>query len=304
MPPPDPEYLKLLERYGAAIQKIALAARKAILEEAPEASEFVYEVYTIADHFAFTERPSDAFVFTTTHANWVNLGFNFGTLLPDPKGLLRGEGKMIRHVRLAEPAGSGRSRCAGFGESRHRASGPARRQSRSAPYGGTHRAIRQEEALSPEAPRDLTGADHLRPRLGTITPRGLAGAALLELIYNSVEIGISGAKASREPVSTACGNALAVGDHLKLTFGAVGNHRAHAEPLLDEGHETRDLGFVIASRGAGNDLDLHFGHPRRLYHRRCAEAETVTHIAGRPSDRPGLRGAPGGSPQRPRRRAW
>jgi hypothetical protein len=104
LPPPDPEYLKLLERYGAAIQKTALAARKAILEEAPEASEFVYEVYTIADHFAFTERPSDAFVFTTTHANWVNLGFNFGTLLPDPKGLLRGEGKMIRHVRLAEPA--------------------------------------------------------------------------------------------------------------------------------------------------------------------------------------------------------
>jgi hypothetical protein len=103
-PPPDPEYLKLLERHTATIQKIALAARKAILEEAPEASEFVYEVYTIADHFGFTERPSDAFVFTTTHANWVNLGFNFGALLPDPKGLLRGEGKVIRHVRLDQSA--------------------------------------------------------------------------------------------------------------------------------------------------------------------------------------------------------
>ncbi len=104
LPPPDPEYLKLLERHSSAIQKTVLAARKAILEEAPEASEFVYEVYTIADHFAFTERPSDAFVFTTTHANWVNLGFNFGSILPDPKGLLRGDGKMIRHVRLEEPA--------------------------------------------------------------------------------------------------------------------------------------------------------------------------------------------------------
>ena len=101
--PPDPEYLKLLARYDEAIQKLALAVRKLILEEAPEASEFVYEVYTIADHFAFTERPSDAFVFTTAHANWVNLGFNFGVLLPDPAGLLRGEGKLIRHVRIAQP---------------------------------------------------------------------------------------------------------------------------------------------------------------------------------------------------------
>jgi hypothetical protein len=98
---PDPEYLQLLLPYSEMIQKLALAARKLILEEAPEAGEFVYEVYTIADHFTFTERPSDAFVFTTTHANWVNLGFNFGALLPNPHGLLRGEGKVIRHVRIA-----------------------------------------------------------------------------------------------------------------------------------------------------------------------------------------------------------
>ena len=99
---PDPEYLKLLLPYDDVIQKLALAVRKLILEEAPEASEFVYEVYTIADHFTFTEQPSDAFVFTTTHANWVNLGFNSGSLLSDPDGLLRGEGKLIRHVRIAQ----------------------------------------------------------------------------------------------------------------------------------------------------------------------------------------------------------
>jgi hypothetical protein len=102
--PPHPAYLKLLQRHREVVQRLALAARKLILEEAPEASEFVYEVYTIADHFAFTERPSDAFVFTTTHANWVNLGFNFGSLLPDPYGLLRGEGKLIRHIRMARAA--------------------------------------------------------------------------------------------------------------------------------------------------------------------------------------------------------
>src|SRR6516162_5814133 len=100
--PPHPEYLKLLQRHREVVQRLALAARKLILEEAPEASEFVYEVYTIADHFTFTERPSDAFVFTTTHASWVNLGFNFGSQLPDPEGLLRGKGKWIRHIRIGQ----------------------------------------------------------------------------------------------------------------------------------------------------------------------------------------------------------
>ena len=99
---PDPEYVELLRPYGEAIQKLALATREIILEEAPKASEFVYEVYTIADHFTFTGRPGDAFVFTTTHANWVNLGFNFGAVLPDPLGVLRGDGKVIRHVRIAQ----------------------------------------------------------------------------------------------------------------------------------------------------------------------------------------------------------
>jgi hypothetical protein len=102
--PPDPEYVKLLLPYSQVIQDLALAARKLILEEAPEAGEFVYELYTIAVHFSLTDRPGDAFVYTTTHANWVNLGFNFGSLLPDPDGLLQGEGKLIRHVRLAQPA--------------------------------------------------------------------------------------------------------------------------------------------------------------------------------------------------------
>ncbi len=100
--PPDPEYLRLLLPYSDAVRELVLAARKLILEEAPRASEFIYAVYTIADHFTFTQRPGDSFVYTTTHGNWVNLGFPFGSLLPDPHGILRGEGKLIRHVRIAQ----------------------------------------------------------------------------------------------------------------------------------------------------------------------------------------------------------
>jgi hypothetical protein len=85
----------------------------------------------------------------------------------------------------------------------------------------------------------------------------VTGTALLELLNHAIEIGIAGAKASCEPVSAALRNTLAVGDYLKLTGLPRRNHGFNAEPLLDEGRETRDLSLVVLSRWAGNYLDLH-----------------------------------------------
>lgn len=34
------------------------------------------------------------------YTNHLNLGFNKGTLLPDPVGLLQGTGKLIRHIPI------------------------------------------------------------------------------------------------------------------------------------------------------------------------------------------------------------
>ena len=41
-----------------------------------------------------------AFVHIATYAKHVNLGFNQGTLLNDPDAILKGTGKLIRHVRI------------------------------------------------------------------------------------------------------------------------------------------------------------------------------------------------------------
>jgi len=79
----------------------------------------------------------------------------------------------------------------------------------------------------------------------------------LELLDYSFDIRIAGAKASCEPVPTALGNPFAVGDHLELTGLTRRKDGFHAEALFDEGHETRDLGLVVLSRRAVNDLDLH-----------------------------------------------
>jgi len=88
---PDPEYLRLILPYGVGIQELALAARKLILEEAPGPASCLRGVHhrrPLHVHGATQRR-----VRLHHHTcHWVNLGFNFGSLLPDPDGLLRGEG--------------------------------------------------------------------------------------------------------------------------------------------------------------------------------------------------------------------
>ena len=97
-------------------------------------------------------------------------------------------------------------------------------------------------------------------RYGTRTARLLrciSSAALLQLLDHAFEIGIAGTKAPCEPVATAFGDFLAIRDHLKLTGLTRCSHGLNVEALFDQGHETRDLGFVVLSGWTGNDFDFH-----------------------------------------------
>jgi hypothetical protein len=87
--------------------------------------------------------------------------------------------------------------------------------------------------------------------------RCVTRTALLELLDHAIEIGIAGAKAPCEPVPTALGNPLAVSDNLELAGLPRRNDGFNVEALLDEGRETRDLGLVVLSCRAVNDLDPH-----------------------------------------------
>jgi hypothetical protein len=99
--PPDPQLLGYLTAYDPAIADLALALREIILEEAPNASEYIYQVYTVAIWFGFTGEMKDAwFCYITTHARHVNLGFPYGAALPDPNRVLEGEGKTNRHIKF------------------------------------------------------------------------------------------------------------------------------------------------------------------------------------------------------------
>jgi len=98
--PPHPQLLGFLEAYDRPISDLALALREIVLEEAPDACESIYKVYTVAIWFGFSEKMKDMFCYITTHAEHVNLGFPRGAALPDPNGVLEGQGKTIRHIKF------------------------------------------------------------------------------------------------------------------------------------------------------------------------------------------------------------
>ena len=85
---------------------------------------------------------------------------------------------------------------------------------------------------------------------------------IFELLDHLIEVGIAGAETAREPVSATPGNLLAVGEHFELSCLAGDHGGCDSEILLDEGHETRDLGLVILSGGAVDDFDFHGRPPR------------------------------------------
>jgi len=99
--PPDHQLLGFLEAYDRPISDLALALREIILQEAPDASESIYQVYTVAIWFGFSGKMKDMFCYITTYAEHVNLGFPRGAALPDPNGMLEGEGKTMRHIKFA-----------------------------------------------------------------------------------------------------------------------------------------------------------------------------------------------------------
>jgi hypothetical protein len=100
---PDPQLLGFLDAYDPHISELALALREIVLEEAPDASESIYQVYTVAIWFGFSGKMKDMFCYIATNAGHVNLGFPRGAALPDPNRVLEGDGKAMRHIKFRSP---------------------------------------------------------------------------------------------------------------------------------------------------------------------------------------------------------
>ena len=60
-PPPSEELIRLLSRYDLKVGELGLALRAMILEEAPFASERIFETYALALVYSITDKWRDTF---------------------------------------------------------------------------------------------------------------------------------------------------------------------------------------------------------------------------------------------------
>ena len=106
MDTPAPAALrKFLKPYDPAIRSLALALRGLLLEEMAPCYENIYDAYSaVAIGYGTSERLGDGIFHIAVYSKHVNLGFNEGAALEDPKGILLGAGNRIRHITIKSAA--------------------------------------------------------------------------------------------------------------------------------------------------------------------------------------------------------
>jgi len=106
MRPPAPAALiKFLKPYDREIQNLALQLRALVLEEMAPCYENIYDAYSaVAIGYGTSERLRDGTFHIAVYSKHVNLGFNDGATLDDPKGILQGAGNQIRHITIKTAA--------------------------------------------------------------------------------------------------------------------------------------------------------------------------------------------------------
>jgi len=98
----DPAVDTFLKGYSPQVREIAVKAREVILAVMPDATEKVYPGWKVIQYATGADMKS-VFAALSPQRERVNLGLAGGVDLPDPDGLLEGDGKAIRHVKLTSP---------------------------------------------------------------------------------------------------------------------------------------------------------------------------------------------------------
>jgi len=94
MHPPPAALKKFLKPYDPEVRDLALKLRSLVLEEMAPCYENIYDAYSaVAIGY-------DSIFHIAVYSKHVNLGFNEGATLEDPKGILTGDGACIRHITI------------------------------------------------------------------------------------------------------------------------------------------------------------------------------------------------------------
>jgi hypothetical protein len=102
---PEKALASFIAKFTPEVASLIRAARKRMRTLVPQAIELVYDNYNFfVIGFGPSLKPSDAVFSLACQAKGVSLCFLQGAGLPDPKGLLRGSGNVVRSLRLESAA--------------------------------------------------------------------------------------------------------------------------------------------------------------------------------------------------------
>ena len=100
---PEDELAGFIAKYAPEIGALAREALEKMRARLPGAVELVYDNYNaLAIGFGPTERASDAIFSVTLFPRWVSLFFFHAANLPNPHKVLKGSGRVARHVVLKD----------------------------------------------------------------------------------------------------------------------------------------------------------------------------------------------------------
>ena len=93
-----------IRSFSEEIKEIARQTRKLIYKVLPQVVEVVWITQKNTGFGTGPKKKTEHFCWIMPATNHVNLGFNYGAELPDPKNLLEGTGKLFRHCKLKSVA--------------------------------------------------------------------------------------------------------------------------------------------------------------------------------------------------------
>lgn len=96
----DADFRKIIASNSKEMQDLAIAVRNLIFEIEPKTVEVVWEQQKIAGFGTGPKKMTEHFSWVSAFTKHVALGFNYGSELPDPDGILEGSGKLMRHVKI------------------------------------------------------------------------------------------------------------------------------------------------------------------------------------------------------------
>lgn len=98
---PDKHLQIFLKPYEKEIQQLALELRHFVLQRTPKVCELLYDSYNaVVMAYSLSEKLGDAYCHLAVYPDHVNFGFNRGAELQSGKSILKGSGKLIRHIQV------------------------------------------------------------------------------------------------------------------------------------------------------------------------------------------------------------